>query len=185
MNGEGSGGGAGGGSGVGDGGDEPLAVDLHEVEEVGATVVGLAVDEEGERGPDDGEVVVDADEGVVDALFNVRLNAGFGGLADALGEGFDGELGGLPSRMRTMEAPGRKGARMAAGSRAVMPANMAWMGARTAVASGVWAGRAAAMMRPRRRGSFMEAIVAGGSMYRVETIQRAGSYRVHRFNFAS
>src|SRR5580698_2565542 len=44
---------------------------------------------------------------------------------------------GLPSRIRTIVAPGIAGALMAAASRADMPANMALMGIRTASSSGV------------------------------------------------
>src|ERR1700761_2284270 len=78
-------------AGVGYAGDEPLAVLADEVEEVGAAMLDLAVDEEVERRPDDGEIVVDFDERVVDALFDL-LGAG---LADAGGEVFEGHLRGL------------------------------------------------------------------------------------------
>ena len=53
-------------------------------------MVDFAVDVEVEGSPDDGKVV-DLDERVVDAL----LDLGFAGLAYAVGEGFDGHLGGL------------------------------------------------------------------------------------------
>ena len=60
-------------AGVGYAGDEPFAIDADEVEEIGAAVVDFAVDEKFKGRPDDGEVVVDADEGVVDALFDGLL----------------------------------------------------------------------------------------------------------------
>ena len=78
-------------AGIGDAGDEPFAAGADEVEEVGSAVVDFAVGVEVEGGPDDGEIVVDLDERVVDAL----LDLGFAGLAYAVGEGFDGHLGGL------------------------------------------------------------------------------------------
>lgn len=78
-------------AGVGDGGDQPLAVLADEREEVRAAVVFLAVDEDIEGRPDDGEVMIDADEGLVDALLDTRG----GWLGDALGEGLEGHLQGL------------------------------------------------------------------------------------------
>jgi hypothetical protein len=80
-------------AGVGDAGDEPLAVLTDEVEEVGAAVLDFAVDEEVEGRPDNGEVVVDFDERVVDPLFD--LLGVCAGLADAGGEVFEGHLRGL------------------------------------------------------------------------------------------
>ena len=123
-------------AGVGDAGDEPLAVLADEVEEVGAAVLDFAVDEEVEGRPDDGEIVVDFDERVVDPLFDL-LGAG---LADAVAKSSKVICAGLPSRIRTMTPPGSVGFLMAAASRADMPANMAWIGARTAWSCGVSAG---------------------------------------------
>jgi len=77
----------------GDGGDAPLVVDAHEVEEVGAAVVDFAVDGEVEGGPDYSEVIVDVDDGVVDGFADGGAWGVGGGVADAFGEGFDGELG--------------------------------------------------------------------------------------------
>ena len=80
-------------SGIGYACDQPLSVFADEVEEVGAAVVDFAVDEEVEWSPDYGEVVVDADERVMDALFNFG-GAGMGGVADAVGEGIGCHLSG-------------------------------------------------------------------------------------------
>ena len=54
-------------------------------------MVDFAVDEEVEGGPDDGEIVVDADERIVNALFDL----GGSGTADAIGEGVGGHLAGF------------------------------------------------------------------------------------------
>ena len=78
-------------AGVGDAGDRPFAVGFDEIEEVGAAVVDLAVDEEVEGRPDYSQIVVDLDERIVDALFDLSL-AGF---ADAIGEVFNGHFGGF------------------------------------------------------------------------------------------
>ncbi len=91
-------------SGVGDAGDEPFAVDADEVEEVGAAVVDLAVDEEVEGRPDDGEIAVDADDRVVDALFD----AGGRGAGDALGECGEGHLRGLSVAHEDERASGQE-----------------------------------------------------------------------------
>ena len=76
---------------VGYAGDEPFAIFADEVEEIGAAVVDFAVDEEVEGCPDNGEVVVDADEGVVDSLFNLSG----AGASYSFGEGLEGHLRGL------------------------------------------------------------------------------------------
>src|ERR1700733_1234899 len=76
--------------GVGDACDEPLAVFADEVEEIGSAVVDLAVDEVVERSPYDREVVVDADQRIVNLLFVV----GCTGPSRALGEGVERHLGG-------------------------------------------------------------------------------------------
>ena len=68
-------------------------------------MVDFAVDEEVEGSPDDGEVVVDADERVVDAF----LDVGGSGLADALGEGFEGHLGGLAVAHQDHGSAGERG----------------------------------------------------------------------------
>ena len=99
-----SAGGAGGVVGVGDAGDEPFAIDADEIEEVGAAVVDLAVDEEVEGRPDDGEVAVDVDDGRVDAFFD----AGGGGAGDALGEGGEVHLRGLAVAHEDERASGQK-----------------------------------------------------------------------------
>ena len=51
-------------------------------------MIDFTVDEEVERGPDDGEIVVDADEGIVDALFDL----GGSRTAHTIGEGVGGHL---------------------------------------------------------------------------------------------
>lgn len=78
-------------AGVGYAGDAPFAILPDHVEEIGAAVVDFAVDVEVEGRPDDGEVVVDFDEGVVDTLFD------FGGAGDGdlAGEIFEGHLHGF------------------------------------------------------------------------------------------
>ena len=76
---------------VGYAGDEPLSVSADEVEEIGPAVIDFAVDEEFEGSPNYGEVVVDADKGVVDALDVV----GSTGAADAFGKGVEGHLNGF------------------------------------------------------------------------------------------
>ncbi len=78
-------------AGVGYGGDGPFAVDLGHIEKVGAAVVDFAIDVKVEGRPNDGEVVVDLDDRVVDAFFD----CGFARLAYAVGEGFKGHDGGL------------------------------------------------------------------------------------------
>jgi len=82
-------------AGVGYAGDEPFAVGADEVEEVGAAVVDFAVGEEVEGGPDYGEVVVDADEGVVDALFDLGWGLRGAGTGNAVGEAVGGHLAGV------------------------------------------------------------------------------------------
>lgn len=79
-------------AGVGYAGDEPFAIDADEVEEIGAAVVDFAVGEKFKRRPDDGEVVVDADEGVVNALFDRGLFGVASRLAEAVGKSLDGHL---------------------------------------------------------------------------------------------
>jgi len=54
-------------------------------------VVDLAINEEIKRSPDYGEVVIDVDEWIVNAFFDLR----FAGLAYALGERFKGHLRGF------------------------------------------------------------------------------------------
>ena len=71
-----------------------MAVLADEIEEVGSAVVYLVVDEEVVGGPDDGEIVVDADEGVVDLLFDM----GRAGLVDAVAKSSKETWVGLPSR---------------------------------------------------------------------------------------
>lgn len=80
---------------VGYAGDEPLAVGADEVEEIGAAMIDFAVDEKVEGSPDYGEVVVDADERVVNTLFD--LGGGLGGAraSDAVGEVVGGHLAGV------------------------------------------------------------------------------------------
>lgn len=78
-------------AGIGNGGDTPLAVDADEAEQVSAAVIDLAVTEEVEGRPDHGEVVVDADEGMMDALLDARG----AGLRDAGGKVIEGHLDGL------------------------------------------------------------------------------------------
>src|SRR5215469_1678641 len=78
-------------AGVGYTGDKPFSVLPHEIEEIGSAVVNLAVDEEIERRPYYSEVVVDADERIVNALFDVRGTR----LSYAIGKGFEGHLDGL------------------------------------------------------------------------------------------
>ena len=78
-------------AGVGYAGDTPFAAVADKVEEVGSAVVDLPVAQKLKRGPDHGEVVVDPDEGIVDALLDLRRS----GAADAFGEGVDGHLGRL------------------------------------------------------------------------------------------
>ena len=82
-------------AGVGDGSDEPLAVGVDEVEEIGAAVVDFAVGEEFERGPDYGEVVVDANEGIVDALFDFCWWLRCAGAAYTVGEVVSRHLAGI------------------------------------------------------------------------------------------
>jgi len=57
-------------------------------------VVNFSVDEEVEWSPDDGEIVVDADERVVDALFYLGWWLRCAGAAYAVGEGVGGHLAG-------------------------------------------------------------------------------------------
>lgn len=78
-------------SGVGDAGNHPFSVLTDEIEEICSAVIDLAVDQKVERGPDYGEVVVDAHQRIVYALFDVRS----AGSADPFGEGVEGHLGGL------------------------------------------------------------------------------------------
>src|ERR1700759_4952812 len=80
-------------AGGGGAGAETLGVLADEVEGVGAAWLDFAVDEKVEGRPDDGEIVVDFDERVVDALFD--LLGVCAGLADAGGEVFEGHLRGL------------------------------------------------------------------------------------------
>ena len=68
-------------------------------------MVDFAVDEEVEGSPDYGEIVVDADEWVVNALFDFG-GAGVGGMADAVGEGIGCHLAG---RAVAHEDHGRSG----------------------------------------------------------------------------
>ena len=68
---------------------------MDEVEEVGAAVVDFAVGEEVEGCPDDGEIVVDADERVVDAFFDLSGRLGGAGFTDAVGEAVGGHLAGV------------------------------------------------------------------------------------------
>jgi len=82
-------------AGVGYAGDEPFSVGADEVEEIGAAVVDLAVGEEVKGSPDYGEVVVDADEGIVDALFYLRGRLGCAGFTDSVGEAVGGHLAGV------------------------------------------------------------------------------------------
>ena len=51
--------------------DLPFTVFLVEIKEVPAAMIELAVDEEIEGRPDDGQIVVDADLRIVDAFFDV------------------------------------------------------------------------------------------------------------------
>ena len=123
-------------AGVGDACDAPLAILADEVEEVGAAVGDLAIDQEVEGRPDEGEIVVDLDQRVVDFSSICSLP----GLPTRVAKSSKVIWVGLPSRIRTMTPPGSVGFLMAAASRADMPANIAWMGARTAWSSGVSAG---------------------------------------------
>jgi hypothetical protein len=60
-------------SGVGDAGDTPLPFGANKVEEVGAAMIDLAIQKEVKGRPDDGEIVVDADNGIVDSFGNRDL----------------------------------------------------------------------------------------------------------------
>jgi hypothetical protein len=92
-------------AGVGYAGDEPLAVLADEIEEVGTTVLDFAVDEEVEGRPDDGEIVVDADERVVNSLLDL-LCAGF---TDTRGEILEGHLSGFAVAHQDHDAVGKRG----------------------------------------------------------------------------
>jgi hypothetical protein len=92
-------------AGVGYAGDEPLAVLADEVEEVGAAVLDLAVDEEVEGRPNDGEIVIDTDERIVDSLLDL-LGAGF---TDMRGEVLEGHLSGLAVAHQDHDAVGKRG----------------------------------------------------------------------------
>ena len=92
-------------AGVGYARDEPLAILADEIEEVGATVLDLAIDQEVEGRPDDGEVVVDADERVVDSLLDL-LCAGF---TDTRGEILEGHLSRFAVAHQDHDAVGKRG----------------------------------------------------------------------------
>src|ERR1700756_972415 len=94
---------------VGYGSDEPLAVGANEVEEIGAAVIDLAVDEEVEGCPDYGQVVVDADERVVNALFDLRGRLGGAGAADSAGEVVAGHLAGFAVAHEDEDCSGEQG----------------------------------------------------------------------------
>src|SRR5271168_2116745 len=63
-------------AGVRDRDDRPSAVRLNEIEEIAAAVVEVAVYEEVQGCPDDGQVVVDAYVRIVDAFLDVRGSGG-------------------------------------------------------------------------------------------------------------
>ena len=92
-------------AGVGYAGDEPLAILADEIEEVGATVLDFVIDQEVEGRPDDGEIVVDADERVVDSLFDL-LCARF---TDTRGEILEGHLSGFAVAHQDHDAVGKRG----------------------------------------------------------------------------
>ena len=96
--------GAGFAAGVGDRGDEPLAVLADEVEEIGAAVVDFAVAEKFEGRPDDGEVVVDANERIVDALFDLCGS----GVGEVRGEVVEGHADGLAVAHQDQGAAGEQ-----------------------------------------------------------------------------
>ena len=92
-------------AGVGDRGDEPLAILADEVEQVGAAVVDFAVAEKFEGSPDDGEVVVDANERMVDALFDLRGS----GMGEMIGKVVEGHANGLAIAHEDHGAAGQQG----------------------------------------------------------------------------
>ena len=71
-----------------DSGDQPLAADVHEVEEIGSAMVRLAIDQEHKGRPNHGEVVIDPNQRLVNAFLDATM-AGFG---DMIGERFDRHL---------------------------------------------------------------------------------------------
>ena len=72
-------------------------------------MIDFAVDEEVEGSPDDGEIVVDADERVVDALFDLGWWLRGAGTAYAVGEGFGGHLAGVAVAHEDHGCPGDEG----------------------------------------------------------------------------
>ena len=68
--------------------DLPSAIFLVEIEEIPAAMIQLAIDIEVKGGPDHGQVVVDVDLRIVDALLDVRGP----GCRYAIGPKLDGEL---------------------------------------------------------------------------------------------
>ena len=53
-----------------DAGDNPFTVGMNKVEQVRSAMVHLAIDQKLEGRPDDGEIVVDPDERIMNALFD-------------------------------------------------------------------------------------------------------------------
>jgi hypothetical protein len=78
-------------AGVGDAGDHPFSVDANHIEEICSAVIDFSIDQKVEWRPYDGEIVVDPDEWIVNAFFNLRLT----GFTYELREGIEGHLCGL------------------------------------------------------------------------------------------
>ena len=92
-------------AGVGYAGNEPFTVFADEVEEVGAAMVDFPVDEEVKGSPYDCEIVVDADEWVVDSFLNLRGARS----AYSLSERVEGHLRGLAVAHQNHGSTGEQG----------------------------------------------------------------------------
>jgi len=77
--------------GIGNARDYPSSVHTDQVEQICSAVIDFPIDEKIERRPHHGEIVIDPDQWIVNAFFNL----GRTGFTDAVREGFQGHLRGL------------------------------------------------------------------------------------------
>lgn len=114
-------------------------------------MIDFPIDEKIERRPHHGEIIIDPDQWIVNAFFNL----GRPGLPTRSAKASKVICAGLPLRISTIVPPGNVGALIAAASRFDMPSNIAWMGASAACSSAdcatAWVARPVARIVLKRK----------------------------------